>query len=138
MSFDGRNPNSIVILDNCSVHHVAGVASMITQVGALVYFLLPYSPDLNPIKERFSKIKSLPKSMETTYQDDLETDVLAAFSCITPDDCQGWISESAVYIFINPRRACAGRVTVVCVCVCVCVCMCLSVCYHTSCYIVHF
>ena len=97
MPFDGRNPNSIVILDNCSVHHVTGVASMITQVGALVHFLPPYSPDLNPIEECFSKIKSLLKSMETTCQDDLETDVLAAFSCITPDDCQGWISDSAVY-----------------------------------------
>ena len=69
---------------------------MITQVGALVHFLPPYSQDLNPIKE-CSKIKSLPKSMETTYQDDLETDVLAAFSCITPDDRQGWISDNAVY-----------------------------------------
>ena len=24
MPFDGLNPNSIVILDNCSVHHVQG------------------------------------------------------------------------------------------------------------------
>ena len=35
-------------------------------------------------------------------------------------------------IIINPRRACAERVTVVllyvCVCVCVCVCMCVCVC----------
>ena len=32
-------------------------------------------------------------------------------------------------LFINPRRACAERVTVVvsCVCVCVCVCVCMSV-----------
>ena len=32
LPFDGKNPNSIVILDNCAVHlvHVAGVASMIT------------------------------------------------------------------------------------------------------------
>ena len=29
LPFDGKNPNSIVILDNCAVHHVAGVASMI-------------------------------------------------------------------------------------------------------------
>ena len=65
----------IVILDNCSVHHVSGVASMITEVDALVHFLPPYSPDLNPIEECFSKVKSLLKSMETTYQDDLETDI---------------------------------------------------------------
>ena len=97
MPFNGTNPNSIVILDNCLVHHVSGVASMITEVGALVHFLPPYSPDLNSIEECFSKVKSLLKSMETTYQDDLETDILAAFSCITPSDCQGWISDSTVY-----------------------------------------
>ena len=97
MPFDGINPNSVVILDNCSVHHVSGVVSMITQVGALVHFLPPYSPDLNPIEECFSKVKSQLKSMETTAEDDLETHVLAAFSCITPDDCQGWISDSQVY-----------------------------------------
>ena len=97
MPFNGQNPNSIVILDNCSVHHVSGVASMITQVGALVHFLPPYSPDLNPIEECFSKVKSLLKNYETTFQDDLEAHVLAAFSCVTPDDCKGWISDSQVY-----------------------------------------
>ena len=49
MPFDGINPNSVVILDNCAVHHVEGVASMITEVGALVHFLPPYSPDYNPL-----------------------------------------------------------------------------------------
>ena len=95
--FDGINPSSIVILDNCSVHHVPGVASMITEIGALVQFLPPYSPDMNPIEECFSKVKSLLKSMETTFQDDLETHILAAFSCITSEDCKGWISDSRVY-----------------------------------------
>ena len=36
MPINGTNP---IILDNCSVHHVSGVASMITEVGALVHFL---------------------------------------------------------------------------------------------------
>ena len=31
---------------------------MIAQVGALVHSLPPYSPDLNPIEECFSKVKS--------------------------------------------------------------------------------
>ncbi len=49
MPFDGNNPNSVVILDNCSIHHVDGVVDMIHKVGALVHFLPPYSPDYNPI-----------------------------------------------------------------------------------------
>ena len=78
VSFDGINPNSIAILDDCSVHHVSGIVSMITQVGALVYFLPPYSPNLNPIEECFLKWSQL-KSMEITSEDDLETHVLVAF-----------------------------------------------------------
>ena len=47
-------------------------------------------------------------------------------------NCDGRVrkrgGEKGLAHFINPRRACAARVTVVglCVCVCVCVCVCLS------------
>ena len=70
---------------------------MITEVGALVHFLPPYSPDMNPIEECFSKIKAQLKSMETTFEDDFETNILAAFSSVTSQDCKGWISDSKVY-----------------------------------------
>ena len=72
---------------------------MITEVGALVHFLSPYSPDFNSIEECFSKVKSILKSTETTHQNNPETDILAAFSCITSDDCEGWISGSDIYIY---------------------------------------
>jgi transposase len=95
--FNGVNPNySVVIMDNCSVHHVANVKSLISEVGALLHYLPPYSPDLNPIEECFSKVKSCLKSTEID-NDDLETAVLAAFTCVTPDDCEGWIRDSKVY-----------------------------------------
>ena len=42
LPFDGRNSNSVVIMDNASVHHVAGVESIVTGVGALVHYLPPY------------------------------------------------------------------------------------------------
>ena len=88
----------VVILDNCSVHHVSGVESMITEVGALVHYLPPYSPDWNPIEEAFSKVKAGLKSTEGSFSDDLETAVLAAFTCITPEHCLSWIRDSGMYI----------------------------------------
>ena len=51
MSFNGINSHSVVIMDNCSVHHLERVLEMITSVGALIRFLPPYSPDLNPIDQ---------------------------------------------------------------------------------------
>ena len=49
LPFNGSNPHSIVVMDNCSIHHVQGIAKMIQEVGAFVIFLPPYSPDYNPI-----------------------------------------------------------------------------------------
>ena len=58
MTINGFDPNSVVILDNCSVHHVSGVESCIEDVGAFVHYLPPYSPDYNPIEMLFGKDKS--------------------------------------------------------------------------------
>ena len=55
--FDGLNPRSVIIMDNASIHHVEGIAKFLEDLGVLVYFLPPYSPDYNPIEELFSKVK---------------------------------------------------------------------------------
>ena len=56
--FNGSNHNSVVVFDNASIHHLSTVFDLITAAGALVSFLPPYSPDLNPIEEAFSKVKA--------------------------------------------------------------------------------
>ena len=50
MPFNGTNPRSIIIMDNCAIHHVPEVTDLIQQTGALIYWLPAYSPDLNPMK----------------------------------------------------------------------------------------
>ena len=49
----------IVVMDNVSIHKVAGVREAIEARGARLLYLPPYSPDLNPIEQFFSKLKSL-------------------------------------------------------------------------------
>ena len=49
----------IVVLDNLNVHKVAGARRAIESRGAELWFLPPYSPDLNPIETVFSKFKHL-------------------------------------------------------------------------------
>lgn len=98
MPFNGTNPHSIVIMDNCSIHHCDDIVHMIEQVGALVHFLPPYSPDYNPIEEAFSKVKTVMKEYEAASQvTDHETMVLSAFACITPEDCNQWIKDCKIY-----------------------------------------
>ncbi len=58
LPFDGVNPRSVVILDNASIHHADSneVIKQLEQLGVLVYFLPPYSPDLNPIEKIFQQL----------------------------------------------------------------------------------
>ena len=98
LPYNGVNHNSVVVMDNCTIHHIPEIVPMIEGVGALVHFLPPYSPDLNPIEEAFSKVKSEIKSLEPTMNEyDMESIMLAAFASISPYDCQGWISHCDIY-----------------------------------------
>jgi transposase len=56
------HPGDIVIMDNLASHKKAGIRTVIESVGATVLYLPPYSPDLNPIENAFSKFKWLLKS----------------------------------------------------------------------------
>ena len=64
LPFDGLNPTSIVVMDNCSIHHVAEVKSMLDDAGILLIYLPPYRPDLNPIEEAFRYVKGYLKSRD--------------------------------------------------------------------------
>ena len=49
----------VVVMDNLNSHKVAGVRAAIEARKAQVLYLPPYSPDLNPIEQVFSKLKWL-------------------------------------------------------------------------------
>ncbi|KAG6951207.1 hypothetical protein JG687_00013760, partial [Phytophthora cactorum] len=50
-------PRSIVILNNAKIHMYQTFQELIHDTGALMFFLPPYSPDLNPIEIGFSLLK---------------------------------------------------------------------------------
>lgn len=65
--------DDIVIMDNLGSHKRKAVRKAIRAAGAKLFFLPPYSPDLNPIEQVFSKLKALlrksdPRSVETTWR----------------------------------------------------------------------
>ena len=95
--FDGSNSKSIVIMDNCSIHHVEPVKELLQDAGILLIFLPPYSPDYNPIEETFSSIKYYLKDhdeiLQTLQAPDVMTIVKAAFDNITAQDCNSWITD---------------------------------------------
>jgi len=96
LPFDGRNPHSVVVLDNCSIHHISKVRQVLEQVGVLIHYLPPYSPDYNPIEEAFSKVKQVLRS-EADATLDLETQLYLSFLSISSHDRVQWINDCKIY-----------------------------------------
>ena len=62
-------PGDIVIIDNLGSHKGKAVRRVIRAAGAKLFFLPPYSPDLNPIEQVFAKLKTLlRKAAERTVE----------------------------------------------------------------------
>ena len=87
---------SVVILDNASIHHVQCLQNLITQHGAKLLFLPPYSPDLDPFEEVFSKVKQIMKDNDRLFQaTSTPRPLLAmAFGMVTKDDCISYIRHA--------------------------------------------
>jgi transposase len=62
-------PGDIVVCDNLPAHKVAETQAIIEAQVAMIKYLPPDSPDLNPIEQVFAKLKALPcKAAERTYE----------------------------------------------------------------------
>lgn len=83
-------PGDIVIIDNLGSHKGKAVRAAIRAAGAKLFFLPPYSPDLNPIEQVFAKLKALlRKAAERTVEATWRRigDLLTAFS---PQECANY------------------------------------------------
>lgn len=96
LPFDGENPRSVIVMDNCSIHHVQTVTEALREMGILTLFLPPYSPDMNPIEELFSYFKYYLKDHDIilqAMQDPLPL-LQACFDSITAEQCNAWIKHA--------------------------------------------
>ena len=87
-------PGDIVVLDNLGSHKRQAVRRAIRAAGAKLFFLPPYSPDLNPIEQVFAKLKHLlrqasERSVEATCQ--RLGQILDLF---TPDECASYFKNA--------------------------------------------
>jgi transposase len=87
-------PGDIVIIDNLGSHKGKAVRQAIRAAGAKLFFLPPYSPDLNPIEQVFAKLKTLlrkaaERSVEATWKR-----IGTLLSCFTPDECANYLRNA--------------------------------------------
>jgi transposase len=50
-------PNSVIVLDNASIHRSERVRELCRQAGVMLEYLPPYSPDYNPTERSFKQLK---------------------------------------------------------------------------------
>ncbi len=80
-------PGDIVIMDNLPAHKVKGVREAIENAGATLIYLPPYSPDLNPIENAFSKLKAILCKAAARTVEELWNSIAAALAAFTHDEC---------------------------------------------------
>ena len=92
--FNRINTRSVVLMDNASIHHIDEVTDLVeAQANARLCFLPPYSPDLMPAEEVFSKVKTIIKEDTRLYQMTPRLVITMAFTLISQEDCRGFISH---------------------------------------------
>ena len=86
--------DDVVIMDTLAAHKVAGVAEAIRAAGASILYLPPYSPDLNPIEQAFSKLKALLRGAATRTKEALWTTIGQLLDRFSPDECRSYLANS--------------------------------------------
>ncbi|MDE2464267.1 MAG: IS630 family transposase [Alphaproteobacteria bacterium] len=87
-------PGDIVIMDNLGSHKSAEVSKMIRAAGAKLHYLPPYSPDLNPIEQAFSKIKHWMRMAQKRTVDDTWRHLGSLVLSIQPEECSNYFRNS--------------------------------------------
>jgi len=91
-------PGNVVVLDNLGAHRVQDAREAIEAAGARLLFLPPYSPDLNPIEETWSKMKGHIRRQEPRTIEALDASVADAAANVTTEDAIGWIRHAGYHV----------------------------------------
>jgi transposase len=90
-------PGDVVVWDQLSVHQDKEVIAELEAAGARVEPLPPYSPDLSPIEEMFSKVKELLRTLAARTVTTVMEAMGIALKLVAPSDIQGWFQDRAAY-----------------------------------------
>jgi transposase len=87
-------PGDIVIMDNLGSHKASAIGSSIKGAGARLWFLPPYSPDLNPIEQAFAKIKHWMRQAQNRTIEETWRHIGRLVSTIEPTECANYLTNA--------------------------------------------
>ena len=81
---------------------------LVERRGCELLFLPPYSPDLNPIEQAFSKVKALLRKAAIRTRESLIGAIGRALSAVKPEDVKGWFAHCGYEALRLPSSAPGG------------------------------
>jgi transposase len=87
----------VVVMDNLSAHKGQRVRKLIEDRGCELLYLPPYSPDLNPIEEAFSKVKRLLRVIGARTKEALVEAIGKALDAVGARDARGFFTLCGYY-----------------------------------------
>jgi transposase len=87
-------PGDIVVMDNLGSHRSKTVRQLIRSVGAKLFFLPKYSPDLNPIEQVFAKLKHFLRKAAARTVDAVCFAIAEALQLFSPEECASYLVNS--------------------------------------------
>jgi transposase len=87
-------PGDIVIMDNLGSHKSVALRRIVKAAGARLWYLPPYSPDLNPIEQTFAKIKHWMRAAQKRSIDDISRHLGDLIRTIQPDECKNYFANA--------------------------------------------
>jgi transposase len=87
-------PGDIVIMDNLGSHKGKAVRRAIRAVGAQLFYLPKYSPDLNPIEQFFAKLKHWLRKAASRTTDALVEATGHILDTLTSKECANYFDNA--------------------------------------------
>jgi transposase len=83
-------PDALVVMDNLAAHKSEAVREALDRAGLSHRYLPPYSPDMNPIEQAWSKLKTRLRAVGARSREALDQALGPALATITAQDARGW------------------------------------------------
>ena len=87
-------PGDIVVMDNLGSHKASAIRQALRNVGAKLFFLPPYSPDLNPIEQAFAKFKTLLRKAAARSVDEINAAIKKLLDEFTVEECANYLAHA--------------------------------------------
>ena len=95
-------PGQVVVLDNLSAHKGGRVKEIVEARGCELIYLPPYSPDLNPIEQAFSKVKGSMRKAEARTREALIEAMGRALDAVTARDVRSFFGHCGYHTVDQP------------------------------------